>query len=383
MSSLKKVAVTVTLALLSVQAWAQAPRPRPRPTPNPVINPAPAADIRLIEEVNQFYYGQSVLRLRQMFNLGNAYEGYEVKKVELQAQSDWGQARAQLLINNRPTGLIETINNRRSISTFTPEQGTVIGDDVTGLQLRLNGNIQVFRVAITLAPAARSEVIEQRYWQQFQGDNMIQVRQVLNIGAQHNGKALEYVELTAQSFAGRAQALLLINGNPVTAPQIIDQSYSTLRFELPTRGANVLGRDVQSIALRVVGNVRTDALAVGLISQSRPGPRPGPMLPKVQVREPNVVITGTSSINLAQLLADARYAGRRVQSVEIQGRSRNGNGRVSVCEHVGYRNDCRSVQTLGTTVTRTHHFIGAAILEDLAIEAQGQLLISQVVIHFQ
>lgn len=385
MSSLKKLAITATLALLSAQAWAQGPRPRPfpRPTPTPVINPAPVSDLRLIEEVNQYYYGQSLLRLRQLFDLDAQYRGYEIKKVELQAQSDWGQAQAQVLINSRPIGLVQFIANRRSISTFELPPGTIIGDNVNGIQLQLNGNLQVFRVAITLAPASRTEVIEQRYWQQFQGDNMIQVRQELNLGFEHNGKSLEYVELTAQSFAGRAQALLMINGNPVGSPQIINQDYSTLRFEVLTRGANVLGRDIQTVTLRVVGNVRTDKLAAGLTSQNRPGPRPGPALPSVQVREPNVVVTGLSTINVAQLLADTRYAGRRVQSIEIQGRSRNGDGRVRVCEGLGFRTDCRSVQYLGTAMTRTNHYIGGARLEDLVIEAQGQLMITQVVINFE
>jgi hypothetical protein len=365
---------------VTAESYAQGRRPNPTPTPRP-----DNSQIRLIEEVNRQFTGVATLPIIQTFRLLQQYPGYELVSVELQGQSDFGRGQAGLVINNMPSRATQVVGPTRSILRFDlPQNQNIIGDTLRSLQFDLRGRIFVNRLAVTLAPVTVQEVVETRFWQQYTGDNTIQVGRELSLN-QHNGKTLEYVELTASSFAGRAQAILQINGQNVMMPQVIGAGREVIRFELPSRGAYALGSDVRTLTIRVVGNVRTDHLAVGLISRrgNAPRPTPGPVFPAVFTAEPNVVVTGTQSISLAQLVNDARQDGRRVTSVEITGRSRNGVGRVQICERLSFRSDCRPVQNLGVAQTVTSHWIGGSRLGDLRIEAQGQMQIMKVVIRFE
>lgn len=382
MSSFTSLFATAALLALSFNLSAQVrPRPRPfPPAPTPIVE---NREIRLIEEVNRFYTGVSTIALRELFRLDQSYRGFEVLKVELQAQSNFGRAQAQLVVNGRDEGFSQTIDDRRSIMSFDlPSYSNVIGETLQSFQLSLRGQVQVVRVAVTLAPVQRLEVVESDYRQWFRGNNLIPVRQILGLGGIHNGKKLEFVELTASSSAGRAQALLVINGQNAGLPQIIDNWTSTVRFEVPaSMSGNILGRDIQTVELRIVGNVTTQSIAAGVIAQGRGPvpPRPIP-LPSVQEREPNILVTGQQLISLSSILDDARYAHRRVSRVEITGRSRDGFGRVSVCESAY---DCGFAQTLNRGQTFTSHYVSGATLQSLQINAQGYLMIQKVVIHFE
>lgn len=386
MRSFKSLCLCFLLALISVEAsaqWRPGPRPNPRPTPAPV--PAPNDEVRLIEVLNRSYQGVSTLPVLASFTNINQYRGWEVRSVELQANSNFGRGTAGLIINNAPARGQQIIPQTRRVLSFDlPQNANILGESLRQLQFDLRGQINVQRIAITLAPVSRLEVIERRLSYNFRGDNMLLVGQDLNLFAGHRGKDLQYVEFTASSMAGRGQAILQVNGQNMGLPQIIGPFADTVRFDLSTRGSNVLGQDIRSIQIRIVGNVQVSHLAAGVLSQNRnPAPPPLPRLPQTVTVDPNVVVTGNQTFSLTQMLSDARHNDRRVQSITVQGRSRNGVGRVRVCESLGFRTDCRGVQNLGTAQTTTTHYLGGARLRDLNLEAQGQLMIQRVTVQFE
>ncbi len=384
MNSWKSLILAGALLLISLPSYSQGRIGRDNRRFDPPIENINGEEFRLVEVLNRDFQGQNELAVASLFKLGQLYPDHIVKEVRVSAVSDAGRGQMQLKINQVLTGFNQTVPAGRGALVFqVPTHANIVGDTLQTLRLDIRGRVQIQNITLTLIAPTRRELIEKRYWQQFQGQNTINVPQVLGIGNEQRGKQLEYVELTAASFAGRAQAVLVINGVRQGVPQIIENFTSTLRFIPSAQTGTTVGADIRTVEILLVGQVRTDSLGVSLLSPSRrPTPVPVP-LPRFVEKEVNILVTGDQNLNLQSLVADARFNNSRVASVEVTGRSARGNGVVRVCENLGFRTDCRNIQTLMQQQTFTSHYIGGARLSDLTLEARGQLVIQKVTVRFE
>lgn len=384
MNSWKSLILASALLVISLPSHSQGRFGRDNGWFDPPVEVKNGEEFRLVEVINRDFQGQNELGIGALFKLGQTYPDHIVKEVRINAVSEFGRGQMQLKVNQVMTGFNQTVPSSRGSLVFqVPEHANLIGDTLRSLRLEIRGRIRIQNIAVTLEAPVRRELIEKRYWQQFQGQNTINVPQVLGVGNEQRGKELEYVELTAASFGGRAQAVLVINGVRQGIPQIIEAFTSTLRFVPSAQTGNTIGPDIRTVEILLVGQVRTDSLGVSLLNPSRrPTPRPVP-LPRFIEKEVNILVTGDQSLNLESLVADPRFNNARVASVEVTGRSARGNGVVRVCESLNFRTDCRNIQTLMQQQTFTSHYIGGARLSDLTLEARGQLIIQKVTVRFE
>lgn len=382
--------LVVSLMILSVQSLAQAQDrffgpvfDRDRPSNN--FN---RDRVVLNENLYRDFRGQSQIDLKQVFRDPNRqFKGMSVESISMVASSSRGRAQAALEINglSQPADRQTVPPYARQMNFRVDPQRNVIGRDINSLKIQMRGNVFVESVEIVLkrnSRGGRNEIFEQQVSDFINFEKTYKLRQTLGIGQRHNGKKVQFVEVTGTSPSGNARAQLLIEGRPVGQPQYFSRFQGALRFQLPF-GQDVLGDDIRGLQIRVSGGgAHVTNLKVAVQSR-RGGGGPG-RTPQVVERNIDLHVTGHQSHSLSALLARRDLERMRVKTVEVTGRSRAGNGQVQLCEQAGRwgQNNCQRGQTLNRSLTR-HSFFSGESLGDIELRTRGQIHIQKIVVTFE
>ncbi len=185
------------------------------------------------------------------------------------------------------------------------------------------------------------DLVYQNIRQQYRGENVLPLRQILNLGPEYRGQQIRAVILRAATAAGRGQAVVTVNGSPVTGTQIIGTNMDTYRFQLP-EWANELGREIQQLQLEIRGNFFVEG--VGVKMGRNDGGFPGrPVRETIQI---NREFRGDQTLYLADYVNLAQYRGMRLQRVVLTASTRLGRGDATFCNSV----DCDTVQDVDTAI---------------------------------
>lgn len=381
--------IIVSLMILSAQNFAQAQgRFRPpvfdRDRPGYDFNSRP---IVLRESLYRDFRGQSEIDLKKLFRDPNIqFKGMSVESITMVASSARGRAKAQLEIN----GLSQPAD-RQTVPTYSREMDfrldpvrNVIGQHIKSLKIQMRGNVYVESVEIVLSKngrggAGRTEVFEHQTSDFINFGKTYKLRQTLGVGPRHNGKKVQFVQITGSSPSGNAYAQLMIDGRPVGRVQYFSRFQNTLRFQMPYN-QDVLGDDINGVQIQVSGGgAHVTKLEMAL--QSRRGGGPG-RNPQVIERNVDLHVTGQQSHSLQALIGRAGRGDRRVKTVEVIGRSRHGQGQVQLCQQRRWgQNDCQRAQTLDRSLTR-HSFFSGDDLNELELRTRGQIHIQKIVVTF-
>lgn len=366
--------IIVSLMILCAQSFAQA-QGRFRP-------------LVLRESLHRNFQGQSQINLKKLFrDPGIRFKGMSVESISMVASSARGRAKTQLEIN----GLSQPID-RQTVPTYSRRidfpvdpNRNVIGRHINSLKIRMRGQVFVESVELVLSRngrgTGRSEVFELQLSDFINFGKTYKIRRALEVGRRHNGKKVEFVEVTGASSSGNAYAELLIEGRPVGRTQYFSRYQNTLRFQMPYN-RDVLGEDLKGLQIRISGG---GAHVTGLKMEltSRPNRRPGRNNPRVVEREVDLNLTGQQSQSLAQLIARQDMRNRRVKTVEVLGRSKQGQGLVQLCRQQRWgQDDCQRGQRLKLSLTR-HSLYSGEDLGKIRLRTRGQIHIKRVVVTFE
>jgi hypothetical protein len=130
-----------------------------------------SADIRfhedrnvLVANLNQYFYGNSVLPIRRMLNLDQHYRGKRIKKIVLKARPNRRDAQVRLMINNRQVDSTKWLTNYEGKVVFHLYTQNTIGRDIRKIRLHINGDVQVNKIKVKFENTHHDS--NQRWWQQ-------------------------------------------------------------------------------------------------------------------------------------------------------------------------------------------------------------------------
>lgn len=104
------------------------------------------------------------------------------------------------------------------------------------------------------------------YLRRWVGNDILRLRQLVNLGPQCDGMRVSRVIITGQSDRryGPGQVMLLVNGRPSSFNQPVGSGYSGDYILQLSPGADVLGREARTLELAVQGMVFIDKIVVTL-----------------------------------------------------------------------------------------------------------------------
>jgi len=401
--------IIVSLMILSAQSLALGQsRFRPpvfeRDRPGYNFNSRPLV---LKEHIYRDFRGNSKIDLKKLFRDPNIqYKGMSVESITMVASSSRGRAKSALSINgfsNFRCGPL-TVNHcaksalsingfsnpadAQTVPTYAREMSfqvdprrNVIGQHINSLDIEMRGNVFVESVEVVLSSnrrgGGRSEVFEQQFSDFINFGKNYKLRQQLGIGPRHNGKKVQFVEITGSSPSGSAYAQLLIEGRPVGRVQHFSRFQQALRFQMPYN-QDVLGQDIQGFQIQVSGGgAHVTQIKVAVQSNRGGGPGRGS---RVVEKNVDLHVTGQQSHSLQALIGRRGMGQRRVKTVEVIGRSRQGGGKVQLCQKRRWgQNDCQQSQTLQRSLTRRSFFSGD-YLNEIELKTRGQVHIQKIVV---
>lgn len=221
----------------------------------------------------------------------------------------------------------------------------------------------------------RGELIFQRVGQQFQGQNILPLRQILNLGPEYRGRRVEKVILRASTAFGFGQATVLVNGAPVTYSQQVGTYMGDYIFMLPPH-ADEFGAEIQSLQIELRGNFFVDGVGVRV---SRGGAGPG--FPTQEVIQINQQFVGASRLALANYVNLDRFNGMRLNRVIIRAVTRAGRGDATLCT-LG----CQTINDIATVI-QDYSFDGMGAIVDFNarnwfLDLRGNFYIENIRLEF-
>lgn len=161
----------------------------------------------------------------------------------------------------------------------------------------------------------------------FRGQNTLHVKQLLHINAQHRGMTLEKIVLVGSTAAGRGKATLLVNGYQVDTQQVGKFEGRTVLF--PNPNENIMGREVNTIQLKLNGRFHVSKLIAVLSGSSNTG-RPQQ---RVQVFSEMIQqnYRGQSTLAVRKLLGLGQaHKGKKITKVIMKAESARGQGQAKL-----------------------------------------------------
>jgi hypothetical protein len=195
-------------------------------------------------------------------------------------------------------------------------------------------------------PNRPGELVYERIQQQYRGETVLPLRQILNLGPQYRGQSIRAVILDAATAGGRGEATVLVNGQAVSGTQIVGRNMDRYRFQLP-QFADELGHEIQQLQIVLRGHFFVEG--VGVRMERGNGGFPGrPMRETIHI---NREFRGAEQIRLADYVNMAQYRGMRLVNVELTASTRFGRGDATFCNSLG----CDTAQDVDTVI-RTYSF---------------------------
>lgn len=333
--------------------------------------------------------GQSLDVLAEL-NLQNALsQGDKLISLTIKAQKTAQRSKLNVVLNGQS---IEKLNLSEQLSTHTVSIPS--GTNVNSLELRsrsafvklVKADLQEYipprpqsrpRPMPPRRPlpgddygqgSSRPGVVKARLMQNVYSGDTIKVRRTLkqHTGDNLMGKKLLKVVIRGESLDRyrTAQVQLLINGMPVGRPQAL---YGRAVMELPHWNRNIVGQDIRTVQVRVMGDIFVKVLKVKTVPKRVPG------LNQVSINL-NRTFWGPERIYLADLLRH-QYGVDMNKDVEVVTLNISGQGKV-VLKSNGMR--LGSVQT-GYRNTQGSIRVGNyATINDLVLKVRGTVTINNI-----
>jgi hypothetical protein len=189
----------------------------------------------------------------------------------------------------------------------------------------------------------RGELVYQNVNQNYQGQNTLPLRQILNLGPEFRGRTVDYVILRASTAAGRGQAWVTVNDEAASEAQVVGQRVMEYRFRLDPN-ADEIGLEIQKLQIALQGNFFIEGVGV-MLAHDRGGPgRPG--RPVEEVIRVGREFQGGHRIALGTLVNLARYEGMRLVGVSFRAQTRFGMGDATLCT-----SRCSTVQNVSRNLS--------------------------------
>lgn len=223
----------------------------------------------------------------------------------------------------------------------------------------------------TTVAANAADSVSKHIGQNYRGENILPIRQLLGLGPEYRGEEVDYVVLTASTAAGHGQAALLVNDQMEGFSQTVATRVSQYYFEL-SPGA-VLGETIRSLQFQIRGNFYVERIEVAFKKN---------YIEKVI----NQRFRGVNTLKVRALLGiDQSYRGQRIKSVILTGSTAAGRGQAQL-----FVNDQMygRPQVVGTR-TRDYFFdlgfdnvIGQDIMT-LQLDLQGNFYVEKIAVEFE
>jgi len=226
--------------------------------------------------LNQNFNGNTLLDVDQLLNLQATAPGARLVSLEVVAASARGLGQAAFVINGHDY-LAERLDSQPGLHRTVIDR--MLGSDVYNVGLRLQGNTFVQSIAAVVDTSygpgpgfpGNQERREVRLNQWVQPNQIVHLRQVLNLGRNESGRQVLAVDFNARTFRGMSHVTVLVNGAPVGPAQTVDQMTRTFRVLIN----RTLDHDIQTLTLRVNGSqVFFDLVGAQLAPRYNPGPVP-------------------------------------------------------------------------------------------------------------
>lgn len=340
--------------------------------------PAPARGMGEAQyHLNQYLYQGQRLDLVRTLGLRNrTHDGQQLLSIQVIAQSTQHRSSLKLIMNGQ-TVASSVLSPGMSLHVLTLPPYVHLQD----LQLAVVGGAYL-QTATTQTgytappvPPRGLERLRVQVNQNYRGENLLPVRRLIanQYPGALQGKQLEKVVLMASSARGRARAQLVINGIETGMTQIVPMSVTRLEFDLPRNLRNVIGQDINTVQIKLVGNVFVEDLMTLTQSQSRRGH--DQVLSEIVNRR----FLGSHRVSLLSLLGQRRDIdfGSEVESVTIVS---SGQGVVSLDARGFSQGSVRVLGSTGSTTIRVQDF---ASLSELGLTINGRIMVEQLVINFR
>tara|TARA_B100001971_G_C18268046_1_gene596799 strand:+ start:249347 stop:250543 length:1197 start_codon:yes stop_codon:yes gene_type:complete len=325
--------------------------------------------------VNQYMYDGDRLPLHNKMDLSMA------DALEISAQSSSWNAALEIKLNRQTIQTVQLSSYMQAKKVLIPQLH--MGDK---LVLKVIGQVYIQSIEATKAYSpgpgnGQNDRLVALLHGQFTASTTLKVRKLI---AEQNGrgvlqgKNVKKVVLVASSARGRAQAQLLINGQPVGWSQTIPTYKTRLVFELNGR-RNVVGNQIQSIELKINGRAVTLNRIAVVTNNSQGGHHGGGQHPRQSVGvQVNRSFLGSQNVSLQSLIGYQRvnmHAPVRKLIIDVAG-----HGNVMV-NGAGMR--LGSVSSLGRISTsETVHVNGAASIAQISMRVAGRLTIKSITIQY-
>lgn len=226
-------------------------------------------------------------------------------------------------------------------------------------------------------PGMGRDYQEVRLNQRLVGQNILRVRQLLNIGPEDRGRRIQFVKLIANTDFGRGQATLLIDGRQVGTSQTVARGIGEYIFVLPENDNNV-GDELRTLQIQLNGNFNVYAL--GVMFGDRWGGGHGRLQENILIQ--NRFIGQT--LDLSRYIDLRRYAGMRVVGVSMIAQTAAGRGDATLCLSFG----CSRIDNVGTYLQQYNFnvsgrdVVGMGLLHAWTLQLAGNFYIDSIQIQF-
>jgi hypothetical protein len=232
----------------------------------------------------------------------------------------------------------------------------------------------IVSVAMLLAVAVQVQAAESvsRYiGQNYTGQNTLPIRALLGLGPQHAGLEIDYVVLKASTAAGRGQATLTVNQNPVGMSQTVGRFITSYYFDLPV--GSVLGENVRALQLDIAGNFYVDTLEVHFRKN-------------IVERAINQRFRGQNTLAVRALLGiDQSYRGQRVKAVILTASTAAGQGQAQfvVNDFAVGRPQVVSTRTQEYRFTPGRLNVIGQDIQTMKIDLSGNFYVDRIAVVFE
>ena len=329
--------------------------------------------------INRYLQHGNRVNLNRSLNLQQVIaQGKQIVSLSVKAQSTQYNSRLILLLNGQRIQA-QGINSYMSDSFFS----IPILKMRDQLVLVVNGGafVQGIKAQLSYGPMGpgqgEARPIKANINQQFYGPTTLPVRKILKdyTGEQLRGLKIKKVIMKASSLRGRAQATLLINGQPVGFSQTLPTTPTRLVFDLRSYSTNIVGQDIRSIKIQLQGR-NMDVKMVGVRVSQQGGNHGGMNSAQIIVQQR---FQGSQTVSLNQL---AGYGQQVNMQKEIEALTIVAKGRGSIMLS-GSRGAQNVIHVQGPT-TQTLNLMGGYVTgNQVMLRVNGNLMIESIRIKFK
>ena len=312
------------------------------------------------------------LRLQQVLQ-----QGKDIVSLDVKAQSTQNNSKLVLVLNGQKLEA-KVIGTYLNVTSFQLPK-LMMGDK---LVLKVRGGAFIKSLSAQIqsqgpGPGQGAQAIKARLNQQFFGHTTLKVRKLIKdyTDAQLQGKKIKKVIMKASSLRGRAQATLLINGQPVGYSQTLPQQPTKIVFQLNQWSQNIVGQDIRSIQIQLQGRNMTVKMVGVKVAQG--GAHQGGMNSvQIQVQQR---FHGPTRVSLSQLMGYGQQINmnKQIEALTIVAR---GQGSIMVA---GAGRGQGGIQVHGPTTQSLSLRGSYATASDLKLRIQGNIKIESIRIKFK